>query len=106
MAPPSDQEIDGPAFTSPLESDVLPPPPSVAKRVWSFVRRQPLGTAGLLMVITFILMAAFASSVTAFDPEASGRAPHPGDACAVGVALQYLDLHRRAGVAPPSRLER
>ena len=71
MAPPTDSQVENAGFASPLESDVLPPPPSLAKRTWSFVRRQPLGTAGLLMVISFIFMAAFASSVTSFDPEAS-----------------------------------
>lgn len=45
--------------------------PSLGKRVMTFVRKQPLGTAGLLLVIIFIFMAAFAPLITVFDPESS-----------------------------------
>ncbi len=45
--------------------------PSLAKRTLTFVRKQPLGSAGLLMVVTFVLMAIFAEQVTSFDPEES-----------------------------------
>ena len=52
-----------------VDDDVLPPPPTLAARVWSFVRKQPLGTAGLLMVVIFVLMAIFADLITTHDPE-------------------------------------
>ena len=52
-----------------LEDDVLPPPPSLFKRVTTFMRKQPLGTAGLLLVIIFVLMAIFANLLTVHDPE-------------------------------------
>ncbi len=45
--------------------------PSLGKRISTFVRKQPLGTAGLLLVVIFIFMAMFAPFITAFDPESS-----------------------------------
>ena len=52
-----------------LEDDILPPPPSLFKRVTAFMRKQPLGTAGLILVIIFVLMAIFANLLTVHDPE-------------------------------------
>ena len=43
--------------------------PSLIKRVTGFIRRQPLGTAGLMLVILFVLMAIFAPALTSHDPE-------------------------------------
>lgn len=45
--------------------------PSLGKRISTFVRKQPLGTAGLLLVVIFIFMAIFAPYITSFDPESS-----------------------------------
>ena len=56
------------AFTG-LESDELPPPPTMMAKIGAFVRRQPLGTAGLILVLVFIAMAALADFVTVYDPE-------------------------------------
>ena len=36
-----------------------------------FIRRYPLGAAGAVIVIAFVLMAIFAGSITAFDPTAT-----------------------------------
>ncbi len=52
-----------------LEDDILPPPPSLLKRILTFMRRQPLGSAGLFVVVVFILMAMFADQIVVFDPE-------------------------------------
>ena len=52
-----------------LEDDVLPPPPTLWAKIWTFMRRQPLGTAGLLLVVIFVLMAVFADLITTHDPE-------------------------------------
>ena len=54
---------------SPLED--LRERPSFFKQFWRFVRKQPLGTAGGLVVLVFIFMAVFAPYITAFDPELS-----------------------------------
>ncbi|MEM6622172.1 MAG: ABC transporter permease [Pseudomonadota bacterium] len=50
------------------DDDVLPPPPTIWKRMWSFAKKQPLGTGGLLLVVSFGLMAVFADLVTVHDP--------------------------------------
>ncbi|MEM9059114.1 MAG: ABC transporter permease [Pseudomonadota bacterium] len=55
--------------TTSIDDDVLPPPPTIWKRIGSFVKKQPLGTAGLLLVVLFILMAIFADILTTHDPE-------------------------------------
>lgn len=52
-----------------LEDDILPPPPTLLMRVMAFMRKQPLGTAGLILVIVFVLMAVFANLITVHDPE-------------------------------------
>lgn len=56
---------------STLDDDILPPPPSTLKRALTFAKKQPLGTAGLMVVLAFIVMAVFAEQLTSFDPEAS-----------------------------------
>lgn len=45
--------------------------PSVWKQIKTFARKQPLGFAGLLVVLLFIFMAVFAPWLSPFDPEAS-----------------------------------
>lgn len=52
-----------------LEDDVLAPPPTLFARIRNFARKQPLGTAGLLLVVAFVLMAIFADVMTTHDPE-------------------------------------
>ena len=52
-----------------LENDELPPPPTLMAKVMAFVRKQPLGTAGLVLVLIFILMAALADFITVHNPE-------------------------------------
>lgn len=42
--------------------------PSLWKRIAEFVRKQPLGTAGAVVVILYILMAIFAPWLTPYDP--------------------------------------
>ena len=42
--------------------------PPLTKRALEFCRKQPLGTAGLLVVLVMIFMAAFADFITHFDP--------------------------------------
>ncbi len=42
--------------------------PSLFKQFTGFVRKQPLGTAGGVVVILYILMAIFAPYITGFDP--------------------------------------
>lgn len=43
--------------------------PSLLKRVGTFIRKQPLGSAGLFLVVAFIFMAIFADVITVLDPE-------------------------------------
>lgn len=45
--------------------------PSFWKQIKNFARKQPLGFAGLLVVLIFIFMAVFAPWLSPFDPEAS-----------------------------------
>ncbi len=45
--------------------------PSLWKQTTTFARKQPLGFAGLLVVIVFIILAVFAPWLSPFDPEAS-----------------------------------
>ena len=52
-----------------VDDDILPPPPTLMQRAWGFVKKQPLGTAGLMMVVIFVLMAVFADVLTSHDPE-------------------------------------
>ncbi len=59
------------ADTTVEQLQALPDRPSLARRVKAFVLKQPLGSAGLLLVIIFVLMALFAPYITAFDPESS-----------------------------------
>jgi peptide/nickel transport system permease protein len=40
-------------------------------KLWSLCRRQPLGTAGALVVIGMILMAVFANYISPYDPESN-----------------------------------
>ena len=42
--------------------------PSIFKKFRGFARKQPLGTAGGVVVVIYIIMAIFAPYVTAFDP--------------------------------------
>ena len=48
--------------------DTLPPAPTMWKKAWTFARKQPLGTAGLFVVLAFIVMAILADQITVFDP--------------------------------------
>ncbi|MEM1160955.1 MAG: ABC transporter permease, partial [Pseudomonadota bacterium] len=52
-----------------LEDTNLAPQPTLFDRAWAFARKQPLGTAGLFVVILFVVMAAFAPYLTFHDPE-------------------------------------
>ena len=61
-------EVRAEAKAGHLEDDVLPPPPTLWKKIATFARKQPLGTAGLIVVVVFILMAIFADVITVFDP--------------------------------------
>lgn len=45
--------------------------PSLWKQTTTFARKQPLGFAGMLVVIVFIILAVFAPWLSPFDPEAS-----------------------------------
>ncbi|MGI9480297.1 MAG: ABC transporter permease [Hyphomicrobiaceae bacterium] len=45
--------------------------PGLLKQISTFARKQPLGFAGLLVVILFIVLAVFAPWLSPFDPEAS-----------------------------------
>lgn len=45
--------------------------PSLWKQITTFARKQPLGFAGLLVVLVFIILAMFAPWLSPFDPEAS-----------------------------------
>ena len=52
-----------------LEDDVLAPQPTLFARAWTFAKKQPLGTAGLMLVVIFVLMGIFADYITLHDPE-------------------------------------
>lgn len=45
--------------------------PSIFKQFSTFARKQPLGFAGMLVVVLFIVLAIFAPWLSPFDPEAS-----------------------------------
>ena len=45
--------------------------PSLARRLGTFVRKQPLGTAGAVVVIVYIVVAILAPWIAPFDPVAS-----------------------------------
>jgi len=47
---------------------VEPPPSTVTRSVLDFFRTKPLGAAGAVVVVIFILMAAFAPWIAPFDP--------------------------------------
>ena len=71
MSTSSDHEVDTKIAFKGLEQDELPPPPTLLKRALTFMKKQPLGTGGLFLVLAFVFMAAFAQQITAFDPEAA-----------------------------------
>jgi peptide/nickel transport system permease protein len=52
-------------------ADHAPPRPSRWALLWAFVRQNPLGAAGAVIVIVMIVMAAFAEAVTVYDPTAN-----------------------------------
>ncbi|MEO1495239.1 MAG: ABC transporter permease [Pseudomonadota bacterium] len=52
-----------------VEDDALAPQPSLLTRAWTFAKKQPLGTAGLLVVVIFFCMGFFAEFLTTHDPE-------------------------------------
>ena len=64
MVTPSEAQVE----SETEDLDVLPPAPSTFKKLLTFARKQPLGTAGLLVVVVFIFMAIFAEQITVFDP--------------------------------------
>jgi peptide/nickel transport system permease protein len=51
--------------------EALPERDSVAETMVGFIRRQPLGAAGLFIALVMIAMALFADYITAYDPEAA-----------------------------------
>src|SRR6185369_4581561 len=52
-------------------ADHAPPRPSRWTLLWNFVRQNPLGAAGAVIVIVMIVMAVFAEGVTVYDPTAN-----------------------------------
>lgn len=75
-----------------VDDDVLPPPPTLLMRAWTFVKKQPLGTAGLMVVVIFVLMAIFADFLTSHDPESGeffDQFTRPGTVSDAG-GLYYL----------------
>jgi peptide/nickel transport system permease protein len=52
-----------------LVEEVLPPKRTALSQVLTFVRRQPLGTAGLIIVIVMFLAGGLAGVIAPFDPE-------------------------------------
>jgi peptide/nickel transport system permease protein len=58
------------ALKSPIDSAVqeIAPRPSLARRTYDVCRKQPLGVAGLGVVLAMIFMAMFAPYITWFDP--------------------------------------
>ncbi len=58
--------VTGPADSS-IAADVLPKRPNP---VWLFVRTQPLGFAGLLVILTYVISALGAAWIAPYDPEA------------------------------------
>src|SRR5256714_2544057 len=52
-------------------ADHAPPRPSRWTLLWAFVRQNPLGAAGAVIVIVMIVMAVFAEAVTVYDPTAN-----------------------------------
>lgn len=44
---------------------------SLAAKIWTLCRRQPLGATGALVVILMILMSVFANYISPYDPEAA-----------------------------------
>jgi len=48
-----------------------PEKPSIAQRLWTLIRTQPLGTAGALIVLVMIFSAIFAPWLTSYDPTAN-----------------------------------
>ncbi|TAJ40147.1 MAG: ABC transporter permease [Reyranella sp.] len=58
---------NGPAGA--LTDDTLPRKKTALDAVLNFFRRQPLGTAGLAIMLVMFLAAAFANVLTPFDPE-------------------------------------
>lgn len=71
MSTTTDKEIDTTTPFLGIEQDELPPPPSIWARMWAFAKKQPLGTGGLFLVLSFIFMALFAAQITTMDPEAA-----------------------------------
>jgi peptide/nickel transport system permease protein len=69
MSSTTEHEVDKSQVFKGLEQDELPPPPTLGARMWAFAKKQPLGTAGLLLVLVFIFMAIFAPYITTYDPE-------------------------------------
>jgi peptide/nickel transport system permease protein len=58
--------VTGPADSS-IAADVLPKRPNP---VWLFVRTQPLGFAGLVVILTYVISALGAAWIAPYDPEA------------------------------------
>ena len=57
------------ATTKEALSDLIDTGPSRWTRFWRLVKKQPLGAAGALIVISIILCAIFAGVLTPYDPE-------------------------------------
>jgi peptide/nickel transport system permease protein len=57
-----------------MTSDLGPPPPPAAKRLWRFVRRQPLGAAGGALMLLVAVTALLAGVIARRDPIATDAA--------------------------------
>ena len=67
------------AFIDTGELDELKKP--LGERLWSLARKQPLGTAGALVVIIMTFAAMFADFLTPYDPvrQLPGGHAHPSE---------------------------
>jgi peptide/nickel transport system permease protein len=64
MAIASEVQVDA-------EAEGLAQKKPLVQATWQMIKRQPLGAAGLAVVILMIIMAIFADYLTAYDPEAN-----------------------------------
>ena len=73
----TDHQVDTKVAFKGLEQDELPPPPSMFKRAWTFAKKQPLGTGGLMLVLAFIVMPSTLHTTGRMDICPETRRGHP-----------------------------